>query len=560
MSSSRPSQFNTAGRDQYNTYNITTRAVPNQETVLSTLKPVDRSGYYVSPRMPGTRQWLLDEIYRWLDDQQAPNILWLSGTPGSGKSTIASTLVSELGEMGGMGSSYFFKRGDVVLSDPAGFWRTVAFDLAQRDSFFAERLIDNLNKKKVDPTRPDIMLHFKYLIQDPLTQSLNKWQAAQEEATKAMQFPVVLLDALDECGSDRSQFTQRAAFMNTLVNWSHLHPSFKLVVTSRDQQITPSFREVCHHISLETGNLVTYETNIDIQTFFERRFAEIASQYPSLRSWPGTSIIQQLTDRAAGMFIWAETVVGFLQHGPPKKRLDLILTGAFRKEGDAIDQLYEQILRHSFQDAEVLDTFKRVVGAVVLAKTPLHRDALGHFLGGQEDESCIDFILLNLSSVISTRKTDGRIQINHLSFTEFVCNPQRSHEFAIDQKTHNQIMTMECLQIMKEHLRFNICQLETSHFRNDDLDLTAQLKKAIPSHLAYACNFWAKHLQSATVEAGILQEVRDFMQIRLLYWLEVLSLTKTVGSAVRALMLIGEWSRVSRALPYFWTGINELLF
>jgi len=43
----------------------------------------------MSPRMPGTRQWLVDEIYRWLDDQQAPNILWLGGTPGSGKSTIA---------------------------------------------------------------------------------------------------------------------------------------------------------------------------------------------------------------------------------------------------------------------------------------------------------------------------------------------------------------------------------------------------------------------------------------------------------------------------------------
>ena|ERR1700722_1376572 len=113
---------------------------------------------------------------------------------------------------------------------------------------------------------------------------------------------------------------------------------------------------------------------------------------------------------------------------------------------------------------------------------------------------------------------------------------------------------------MKEYLRFNICQLETSHFYNDDLDLMARLKKAVPSHLAYACNFWAKRLQSATVEADILKEVRDFMQIRLLYWLEVLSLTKMVASAVRALMLIGEWGRVSHALPYYWTGINELLF
>src|ERR1700722_15871701 len=367
------SQFNYVGRDQYNTntYNTT---VTDQGTVLGTLKPVDRSGYYVPPCMRGTRQWLVESIHRWLDGQQAPNILWLSGSPGSGKSTIASTLVSQFGELGG--SSFFFKRGDNALDDPAALWRPVAFDLARKDSFFAERLIENLNEGRVDPARADIAKHFKYLIEDPLAVSLEKRQA-----TGAIRSPVVVLDALDECGSDPSQSKQRQIFMDTLIKWSRLHPSFKLVITSRDQNITRSFREVCHHIPIATGNLVSHETGRDMQTFFERRFADIASQYPSLQSWPGLSIIRQLTDRAAGMFIWAETVIGFLDQGPPKDQLDLILGGAFREEGDVIDQLYEQILRYSFRNAKVLDTFKRVVGAIVLGKTPFHRDGLEHFLG-----------------------------------------------------------------------------------------------------------------------------------------------------------------------------------
>src|SRR5271170_5728946 len=285
------SQFHSAGRDQYNT--IYTTAATNQETVLGTLKPVDRSGYYVPPCMRGTRQWLVERIHCWLDDQQARNILWLSGGPGSGKSTVASTLVSQLGEMGRLGSSFFFKRGDIAMSDPAALWRTVAFDLAQKDPVFAEILIENLNEKRVDPTRADIESHFKYLIQDPLTES---WRR-QQGTTNAMRSPVIVLDALDECGSDRSQSTQRQIFMDTIVAWSGLHPSFKLIITSRDQHIPLSFREVSHRIPLETGDLVGKETMTDIRTFFERRFADITSQYPSLRSWPGTSIIQQLTDR-----------------------------------------------------------------------------------------------------------------------------------------------------------------------------------------------------------------------------------------------------------------------
>ena len=107
--------------------------------------------------------------------------------------------------MGLLGSSFFFKRGDIALSDPAALWRTVAFDLAQRDSFFAGRLIENLNEGRVDPTRADIAMHFKHLIKDPLAVSLEKRQA-----TGAIRSPVVVLDALDECGSDPSQSTQMA--------------------------------------------------------------------------------------------------------------------------------------------------------------------------------------------------------------------------------------------------------------------------------------------------------------------------------------------------------------
>src|ERR1700687_5440096 len=73
----------------------------------------------------------------------------------------------------------------------------------------------------------------------------------------AMQFPVIVLDALDECGSDGSQSAQRRIFMDSLTKWSRLHPCFKLLVTSRDHGITPEFRAVCHHVALETGDLVT---------------------------------------------------------------------------------------------------------------------------------------------------------------------------------------------------------------------------------------------------------------------------------------------------------------
>jgi hypothetical protein len=336
--------------------------------------------------------------------------------------------------------------------------------------------------------------------------------------------------------------------MNTITRWSRLHPSFKLFVTSRDQHITPAFRRVCHHITLDTGDLTNQESNIDIRTYFEQCLAEISAEYPSLQSWPEPSLVKQLTDHAAGLFIWATTVIRYLEEGFPKTRLERILQGTFREEGDAIDQLYQQILRLSFniKDTEVLDVYRKVVGAIVLAKIPLRRVDLVHFLGRPEDESRIDFVLKKLSSVISIRNTDGRIYTSHLSFSEFVCDPARCNQtYVIDPTMHSRIMTLACLQVMKLGLRFNICDIETSYARNDDLGLDERIEKSISPCLSYACNFWAEHLHATTSDIELRCSVNEFLHTRLLYWLEALSLVKTIKTASQALMHVQNWSLVS---------------
>jgi hypothetical protein len=265
----------------------------------------------------------------------------------------------------------------------------------------------------------------------------------------------------------------------------------------------------------------------------------------------------QLTTHAAGLFLWADTVMRYLEQDFPKSQLERILGGAFREEGDAIDQLYQHILLLSLKDAEELKTYKRVVGAIVFAKTPLRRADLGHFLGEQEEESRIEFVLKKLSSVISIRNTDGRIFTSHLSFSEFVCDPGRCDPtFVIDTTVHSRIMTLACLQLMKSNLRFNICDIGTSHMRNDDLDLAARIEKFIPPRLSYACTFLGEHLQATTPDIELRYAVKDFLHSRLLYWLEVLSLVKNTKMATRALVRIRNWSPVR---PLSILGLRKLM-
>lgn len=126
---------------------------------------------------------------------------------------------------GQLGSYFFCKRDDIALGDPASCWRTIAFDLAQYDPVIVKRTVENIKGKKVDPGRPDIESHFKYLIEDPLREtwknrmelarlepgmevdedgSYIRDEGASESSKRLITLPVVVVDALDECGSDGS--------------------------------------------------------------------------------------------------------------------------------------------------------------------------------------------------------------------------------------------------------------------------------------------------------------------------------------------------------------------
>jgi hypothetical protein len=106
---------------------------------------------------------------------------------------------------------------------------------------------------------------------------------------------------------------------------------------------------------------------------------------------------------------------------------------------------------------------------------------------------------------------------------------------------------------MDEGLKFNICDLETSYLRNDDVeDLSSRVEKSIPDHLSYSCCFWVEHVCNSTMHAtedhgDLFQEIQNFLHIRLLYWFEALSLIKKVSIASTALATTARWITVSFA-------------
>lgn len=127
---------------------------------------------------------------------------------------------------------------------------------------------------------------------------------------------MIVIDALDECGGlDGSRSKNRTILLQSITAWTRLPPRFKLVVTSRpEDDISRALSGISHHIELRSGENVSPSSSGDIHSFLSREFGRIASNYPGSlpSSWPGAEAIKGFTKQSAGLFIYADTLIKFV--------------------------------------------------------------------------------------------------------------------------------------------------------------------------------------------------------------------------------------------------------
>jgi hypothetical protein len=476
-------------------------------------------------------------IDEWIDDLNAPNIVWLRGHPGVGKSAVAASVVERLQASRRLGSSFFFQRDTAVLTTPAALWRTVAFDLAHKYPDVRRTIVAKLNDDEIGPSTANVNVLFRHLIQEPLAASTD---------IPCGRLPVIVVDALDECGGLDGQYSHhRTSLLRTLKSWSSLPPRFKLVITSRgEDDIIDALSAIGHQlVVISSGHMVSDKSSDDVRSFLQQRFSSIATRYPrSLPpDWPGPQIIEDLASRAAGLFIYAETILRFVIRGEPRQQLQQIQQGDMQN-GD-MAALYSRILAISFPNptAEVIHAFHSIVGAIILAKIPLNHSSLSSLL--RIESSMMDFIVQGLRSVLHA---DDVLRFSHQSSVDFLVDSCRCPPlFLIKPEIQNRQLVQACLHIMKCNLRFNICNIPSSYYRNADIvDICERVKRCISPELSYSCCFLADHLREISYQQDIVEDLGYFMDELFLYWLEVLSLTKHASIASEMLLSMATWMKV----------------
>ena len=480
--------------------------------------------------MPGTQEDVLTLIKTWLDDLNVPNILWLSGSPGSGKTTIASTVVADFHCFSGQ---FFFHRDEAELRDPDNLWRRIALDLALGSNNLKKSIAQALETQKASIRGLDISMQFKHLIAKPLL----------EVFTTSVEPLLIVVDALDECDLYEKLFP-------SLTAWSHLPKSLKLLITShRYSDIQSLLGSISVYCDIHTGNEISTQTSGDLEKYFVTRFSEVPGLPPK---WPDLAQVSFLIRKAAGLFIWAKSATDFVLHkgGDPEERLKIVLAGS--GEGiDAVDSLYHQVISVAMQGLREPEetSLRLVLGAVVIAKNPLRTQDVKELLGVKN--AFLNSIINQLSPILSISDANY-LRVCHQSVTDFLLDLKRSKDFWIDSQLHSLCFSGYCLKFMNRILKFNFFDLKTSYILNKNIpELDDHIESVKSTALNHASYFWASYLQKncdKMLQLEVQAAVEEFLKDHLLHWLEVMSLMGAVNHAAQLLLLAASWSRASH--PY----------
>ncbi|KAJ6572212.1 hypothetical protein B0H19DRAFT_1023866 [Mycena capillaripes] len=461
-----------------------------QDRQLQSLRPkAPEIKHGPEPCMSGTRLDILKSIHDWANDLDGPNVFWLHGYPGTGKSAIAMTITAQLLESGRLASSFFFKREEFLSQTPKDLWCSVAYDFAEKYPEIRSKVILTLESGEVVPH----ITGYEDLFEKLIIKSLEK-----PLLVPPGRMPILVIDALDECGGLTASRSYQKQVLESLGHWKHLPSQVKLFVTSRNEKnihsVLGSMGSQCK--VLEVGEKTTPESYLDIENYLCHGFDVIQSEYQSLpHPWPTSQDLKLLTDAAAGLFIWASTVLKLVGDRQPKRELERIIQTLKEKQQNQehnmnqLEHLYQSLLISKFSSTTDVEVFKQVAGAILVAQIPLTLEDM-HALVPSLTNQDLDFVCRQMNSVLDS---ESGLRFVHQSFVDFLVNLPNESSFNYKKEVHEQQMTSACFMTMAEQLKFNITGVESSYFRTDVIPGLAQ---KISNHLYYACRFWSTHLQN----------------------------------------------------------------
>ncbi|KAG6911365.1 hypothetical protein DXG01_001036 [Tephrocybe rancida] len=302
---------------------------------------------------PGTRQAILDQITAWGDKgpgvSEAERMLWVHGPAGAGKSAVAQTIAENCDHRELLAASFFFSRAHVARNSIDRLFITIAYQLAV----------------SIPPLRPEVLASFSNdptIVNQTISAQVDKLiiapfqilAASQAQSSQPSPF-IVIIDGLDECAGKDNQSEVLDQVLR-LIKIPGITLCF-LIVSRPEYTIKDTLEQ--HEFSLVSSTPVDLYGDLraleDVRDYLNHEFARIRNSpkhrlwMSRLRGtpWPTESEVDCLVKKSGGYFIYAVTLVKFVDQEvtSPIKHLALILSTESLQNSpfEELDRLYHHI-------------------------------------------------------------------------------------------------------------------------------------------------------------------------------------------------------------------------
>ncbi|KAK7023571.1 hypothetical protein VNI00_016657 [Paramarasmius palmivorus] len=345
-----------------------------------------------------------------------------------------------------------FIRFDRSLYNNAGtFVKDLAYLLGRFDERFEKPIAEVMDRSPQISQNTELHTQVTKLLINPL-------RGLGSEIAKEGRI-VILADGIDECSRrDRTETNFREQLLELFRrNIFQSLPFLRFVLASRPEEDIVRYLEDCAHIHPFPLDHNSPETKSDILYFLERSFRRPAFNF--LTEAEKCTHLGYLAERASGLFIWAATVIRFIEENP-RKRLKLFTdndppTNAMH----ALEVLYNTALESLVAegDDDIRQDICIALGFVMACsaqpfgkKIPfqvLH--CLMEYVDPVNGGGIAD-IFQKLRSLVIIE--DGSYQLLHKSFDDFLSSEKRAGLWYIDMEKHSMILAAAMISCTMHHL------------------------------------------------------------------------------------------------------------
>ena len=477
-------------------------------------------------RIEDTKGGLLDDSYRWIlknpdfrewHDSRQSQLLWVKGDPGKGKTMLLCGIINELKQSLAKTNllSYFFCQAtDTRINNATAVLRGLLYLLVVQQP----SLISHIQKKHDHAGKA-------------LFEDANAWIALSKIFTSILQDPnlgstYLVVDALDECVVDLPKL------LDFIAQQSSASPRIKWIVSSRnwpdiEERLAKAGQGV--RLSLEL-NAESVSAAVDV--FIQQKVLQL-SQDKKYDSKTREAVQHHLSTNADGTFLWVALVYQNLKD-VPKRNVRKMLS-AFPP---GLDSLYKRMMQQlcSSGDADICKEILAVAATVYRPTTLEELVALTEQLEDVlDDPESIQEIIGQCGSFLTVR--ENTVYFVHQSAKDFLLAQASRDIFLSGQDAVHRTLAARSLQAMSATLKRDMYSLHEPGYPIE------RVEPPQPDPLAssrYSCIYWVDHLcdWNPPPSAADLVDLQDegsiyeFLRQKYLYWLEALSLCKSMPKGV----------------------------